>query len=99
MERLVGKGRRVRIHDENVSLARLLGGNKAYIEERLPHISELLSADAAEVVDGAEVIIIGAALPEYAELLAAKAAGKKVVDLVRLWSQPPGFDGYQGICW
>jgi len=99
VERLVGKGRRVRIHDENVSLARLRGGNKAYIEERLPHLSELLMADAAAVVAASSLIIVGSAAPAYAELLAAKARGKKIVDLVRFTDRPPVCAAYHGICW
>jgi GDP-mannose 6-dehydrogenase len=99
VERLIGKGRRVRIHDENVSLARLRGGNKAYIEERLPHISELLVPDAEAVVAGAGVIIVGAAAPAYAELLAAKGRDKKIVDLVRFTDHPPACAAYYGICW
>jgi GDP-mannose 6-dehydrogenase len=99
VERLLGKGCRVRIHDENVALARLRGGNKAYIEERLPHISELLVGDPESVVSEAGVVIVGAAMSGYADLLARPGRGKKIVDLVRLWRQPPDDDAYQGICW
>lgn len=99
VERLIGKGRRVRIHDDNVSLARLRGGNKAYIEARLPHISELLTSDAEGVVKGADVIIVGANLPRYMELLAGQARGKTIVDLVRIAQQPPTTAAYHGVCW
>ncbi|MCB1162585.1 GDP-mannose dehydrogenase, partial [bacterium] len=98
VERLIGKGRRVRIHDDNVSMARLRGGNKAYIEAKLPHISELLVADARDVIDGAAVIIVGAASPLYRELL-GQARGKTVVDLVRLWDDTPDLPAYHGLCW
>lgn len=99
VERLIGKGRRVRIHDDNVLLARLRGGNKAYIEAKLPHISELLTADAEAVVGAADIIIIGANMPRYAELLATRAKGKTIVDLVRIAQQPPAASGYHGVCW
>ena len=98
VERLIGKGRHVRIHDDNVSMARLRGGNKAYIEAKLPHISELLVADARDVIDGAAVIIVGAASPLYRELL-EQERDKTVVDLVRLWDDTPDLPAYHGLCW
>jgi GDP-mannose 6-dehydrogenase len=99
-ERLLGKGCRIRIYDESVSLARLRGGNKAYIEQRLPHISNLLVQELEEVVRQAEVIIVGTANPKFAEVLAAHGREKAVVDLVRLFGDKvPRLGTYRGICW
>ena len=44
-ERLIGKGFDVKIHDANVALSRLIGANRAFIDERLPHIGEVLVDD------------------------------------------------------
>lgn len=99
-ERLLGKGCRIRIHDENVQIARLLGGNKAYIEQKLPHIGELLEADLDAALQDAQLVIAGAKNPAYAKALAANPNGKIIVDLVRLFDAPPeGCAAYRGLCW
>src|SRR5437867_11697642 len=58
-EALLGKGLSLRIYDRNVSLARLVGGNKEYIENQIPHLSSLLCPSIDEVVDASEVIVVG----------------------------------------
>jgi GDP-mannose 6-dehydrogenase len=99
-ERLLGKGCTIQIYDENVSLARLRGGNKAYIEQKLPHIAELLSEDLEAVVDGADLIVVGTSSPLFAETLQARGRDKTVVDLVRLFDDGAGlFAGYDGVAW
>ncbi len=58
-ERLFGKGYDLRIHDANVSLSRLLGANREYIETRLPHLAQLLADSVEDVLDHAEVVLVG----------------------------------------
>jgi len=100
VERLLGKGCKIRIWDDNVSLARLRGGNKAYIESRLPHISELLNTDLDAVIDGAEVIIVGTGSPHFAKALNECGDSKNVIDLVRLFKdEEPPIENYDGVCW
>ncbi|GAB2813633.1 nucleotide sugar dehydrogenase [Actinocorallia aurea] len=99
-ERLLGKGYDLRIYDANVSLSRLMGANRDYMRARLPHLGELLSSDAAEVLDHAEVCVIGCADP--AVLAALDDAGDRVlVDLVRLpdAADRRGAPGYLGLAW
>ena len=50
-EALLGKGFQLSIYDRNVSLARLVGANKAYIEQQIPHLSSLLCDTIGEVIE------------------------------------------------
>jgi GDP-mannose 6-dehydrogenase len=100
VETLYGRGYQIRIYDRHVLLSRLVGSNKAYIEQELPHISELLCADMQEVIDSCDTLVIGNSAAEFRTVLPAIPAGKKVIDLVRIepdLSRRPA--GYQGIGW
>jgi len=99
-ESLIGKGFDLHIYDRHVSLARLLGANKEYIEREIPHLSRLLSSSATELIEQSDVIVVGNRDEEFPKLLANLPPQKMVVDLVRILPNPPT-DGrrYYGICW
>ncbi len=99
-ERLLGKGFDLRIYDPAVSLARLVGANREYIEQRIPHLAALMVETAEEVMRHAEVCVIGAGTAEAVEAI-ARADGRVVVDLVRLpdASLRRGDEGYFGVAW
>jgi GDP-mannose 6-dehydrogenase len=99
-EALLGKGRTLRIYDRNVSIARLVGANKEYIEQQIPHLSSLLCGTIDDVIDHSDVIVIGNQSPEFAEALARTRPDQIVIDLVRLpvvGALVPA--EYRGICW
>ncbi len=99
-EALLGKGYELRIYDKNVSLARLVGANKAYINEQIPHLSSLLCETIDEVLDNSDVIVVGNGAPEFSDALKRTKPEQRIVDLVRVKtdrSQIPG--RYEGICW
>lgn len=98
IETLIGKGYQLSIYDRDVSLARLAGANKEYIEREIPHISQLMRQSVAEVVDNVDVIIIGNKGEEFKQIDSRLGGDKVVIDLVRLFDKPSS-DGYQGICW
>ena len=79
-ERLIGKGFDLKIYDPKVSVSKLVGANKAFVEERLPHLSRLLVDSPAEVVEHAEVCILGRGYLEVSELLRT-SPGLPVIDL------------------
>src|SRR5829696_1158788 len=68
-EALLGKGYSLCIYDRNVSIARLVGANKEYINKQIPHLSSLLSDSLDEVLEQSEVIVVGNGSPEFAEAL------------------------------
>jgi GDP-mannose 6-dehydrogenase len=99
-ESLLGKGCRLRIYDKNVSLAKLVGANKAYIEQQIPHLSSLLCDSVDEVVDGSDVVVVGNAAPEFADAVKKCRGEQVIIDLVRLpVSGALLAADYRGICW
>lgn len=69
-ETLIGKGYCVRIYDPAVRLARLVGGNRAFIEQAIPHFAALFCDTPEELVEDAEVIVaVHGLTPELAALI------------------------------
>lgn len=99
VEFLIGKGYEMRIFDPNVSLARIVGANKAYIETHIPHIAALFADSLAEAVEGAKTIVIGNDDPAFRDVAEDAADGQTVVDLAGTVSGQFGKDGYVGVCW
>jgi GDP-mannose 6-dehydrogenase len=99
VERLIGKGYDVRIFDRNVNLAKLVGANRSYILEQVPHISDLLLASLDEVVDHARTLVIGNHDAAFRAVAAAPPAGRRIVDLVHVVDRRSDGNGYDGICW
>ncbi len=99
-ETLIGKGYDLRIHDPAVNVARLIGANKRFIEETIPHIESMLTEDLGGVFDHAEVLVVGQNHADLAAQLAApRAKDLKIVDLIGLGSTDSARAGYQGVCW
>lgn len=98
-ERLIGKGYDLRIYDPSIHLPSLTGTNRDYIEEHLPHLKQLLSETAREVVDHAETCIVASRNAEVGRALAG-AEGRMIVDLVRLPDiQNLERHEYHGVAW
>ncbi len=83
VEALIGKGCDVRILDRNVSIARLIGANRRYIEDEIPHIASLLCERVDALLVHAEVLVIGSASEEAAAVLAGLRPDHVVMDLTR----------------
>src|ERR1700757_408078 len=84
VKRLLGEGYEVRVWDQDVHLGRLAGSNKQYIEEVIPHIGSLLSADLEDVLKWGDVVIIGNKSAKKDVLGKYLRKDQIVIDLVNL---------------
>jgi GDP-mannose 6-dehydrogenase len=100
IETLIGKGHKLAIYDEEVALARLVGANKSYIEQVIPHISSLMVSSPEEVIEGSDVVVVSKNNSQIREALANHCDSKLVIDLIRLPQEVvKASANYQGICW
>jgi GDP-mannose 6-dehydrogenase len=100
VEALIGKGFDLAIYDANVNIARLMGANKSYIEQEIPHISSLMKGSLEEVLTHAEVILIANKGEGFRAVLDKVKPGQLVYDLVRISEDRTTGNGhYEGICW
>lgn len=100
VERLVGKGFEVRIYDPILELARLRGANRAFVDDKLPHLSQLLVESPEAVVDHGETVVVASREASVLDAL-RQADPAAVVDLVRVpedISRDLG-DAYHAIAW
>jgi len=100
IETLIGKGHKLAIYDEEVALARLVGANKYYIEQAIPHISSLMVPSPKEVIEASDVVVVGKNNPQIQEAVANHSDSKLIIDLIRLSPEAvKASTNYQGICW
>lgn len=83
-ERLLGKGCELIFFDKFVDVSRLVGKNKSYIEEVLPHLTEMVTSDL-KALDDTELILLCHQVEE-AILDVWLESGKRVVDLTGAFS-------------
>ena len=99
-EALLGKGYSLCIYDRNVSLARLVGANKDYINTQIPHLSSLLTENIDEVLEKSDVIVVGNLSPEFSDALKRTRPDQIILDLVRVKTPREEIPAdYRGICW
>jgi len=58
-ERLIGKGLELRIYDPNVSVAKLVGANREFIEKSIPHLSRVLVDSLRDIAESSDLVVIG----------------------------------------
>jgi GDP-mannose 6-dehydrogenase len=99
IERLLGKGHDLRIYDRNVNIASLVGANRDFILNRIPHISRLMVGDIDAVLEHAQTVVIGNRDTEFKNVPGRLRDDQRLVDLVRISDKRSGNGSYSGICW
>jgi len=100
IETLLGKGYKISIYDKNVSIAKIFGANKEYIEKEIPHISSLMSSSIEKVLNDSEVLVIGNNSEEFKKIPQLMKSGQILIDLVRILNgKNEAKSKYEGICW
>jgi GDP-mannose 6-dehydrogenase len=99
IERLIGKGHDLRIYDKNVKLAKLVGANRDFILNRIPHISRLMVDDVDAVLKHAQTVVIGNNDPEFRQVPERLREDQYLVDFIRVLPGKSQNGKYDGICW
>ncbi|MGH8301910.1 MAG: nucleotide sugar dehydrogenase, partial [Steroidobacteraceae bacterium] len=97
IERLIGKGFDLRLYDRNVNLAKLTGANREYIMKSIPHIERLMVASVEQVLDHADVLVIGNRGEEFTGLANHLRPDQLVIDFVRIRQIEERHANYAGI--
>ncbi len=100
IKKLLGEGYQARIWDENVYMGRLIGSNRQFIEDNVPHLGSLLTDDIEMVVRECELVLIGTQV-DRAKLESLLQPHHIVIDLISLHKQNRVCHQgeYEGICW
>jgi len=99
VEYLLGKGYDVKIYDRNVKIASIIGSNRDYIINRIPHIFKLMVNRMDELLAHAETIVIGNNDSEFNTIMQQKKDKQNIIDFVHICEEFESERTYEGICW
>ena len=99
IERLLGKGFDVRLYDKNVNISSLVGANRDFIMNQIPHISGLMEDSIDKVLAHGDTVVIGNGAEEFHEIPDRLRTDQVLVDLGRISSRVSDDGVYDGICW
>lgn len=99
IESLLGKGYDIKIYDKNVNVAKLIGANRDYILNHIPHISKLMEENLEGVLNHGKTLVIGNKSDEFVNVPERISGDQVVIDLVRICDQKSNGHNYEGICW
>jgi GDP-mannose 6-dehydrogenase len=89
IKRLLGEGCQMNIWDEKVSLGRLVGSNRQFIESVIPHIGSLLCDDMQTVIATADLVLIGTQAVAKDHVTSLLGPDQMLIDLMRLEESRP----------
>ena len=97
--RLLGKGFEVNIYDRDLQLSRLVGSNRRFAMQHLPHLSGLLVPDLDAALMRSDIVVVGTPHASFRNLLPRLRSDHHVVDLAGHDSALRGHPSYEGVCW
>jgi len=99
IETLLGKGFAIRIYDKNVATSRLIGANRRFMEEHIPHLNSLLVDSAEELAKDFDVVVVGYRSPDFGPAIRSLRPDQLLIDLARIDERDGTAARYEGICW
>jgi GDP-mannose 6-dehydrogenase len=70
----------LRIYDKNVNIASLVGANRDFILNRIPHISKLMVHEIDAVLNHAQTVVIGTNDPKFNKVAERLQEGQFLID-------------------
>jgi GDP-mannose 6-dehydrogenase len=99
-EQLLGKGMSLLVYDPDVHLSQLLGANKRFIEQHVPHIGCLVRGDMREVVENSDVLVVGVTDRSIIRELRGQVRPEQtVIDLAHIEDAAEWRCAVEGLCW
>jgi GDP-mannose 6-dehydrogenase len=99
-EQFIGKGLSLLVYDPEVHLSQLLGANRRFIEQHLPHIGSLLRPEVQTVIEESDILVVGLTGAKVSEALQRHARkGQLVLDLVNFAGRDELAASVEGLCW
>lgn len=99
-ERFIGKGLPLCIYDPEVHIARLIGSNRRFIEESIPHIASLMTPDLDSLIRNADVLVVAMKSPDVvAALKTHSRPDQLLLDIAVLPDRDAYPAQYRGMCW
>jgi len=96
VQSLSGKGYAIKLIDNHVQMSKIIGKNKSYIMEKLPHIAKLLTIDLESAIDWADLVIFTNKEKSFSGLNID--SGKTIIDLAR-FDEYRNHPNYNGLNW
>ena len=99
-EHFIGKGLALQVYDPEVHLSRLLGANRRFIEQHVPHLGSLMKSDIESVIAESELLVVGLSDAAIFKALEQHVRADHIVlDLVNIPRRAALRGKVTGLCW
>lgn len=95
---LTHEGLEVKVLEPNLELGNLIGSNRIFAERNLPGLEEMLVSSPEEIIDFADLLILGKIEDPLVECAHMVKPGQRILDLVGMNGRPLQGE-YFGIAW